>query len=1164
MRFLQKIGKSLLIPISCMPICGILMGIGYLLCPAGMQGGDIVGVAAKIGFFLITAGGAVINHMPLLFAIGVGIGMSDGEGNGGLAALVSWLMMTTLLSEATISAVIPSFAQKDTILLALSKIENPFIGILAGLIGALCVKHFKNVRLPSWLSFFSGKRLGIIISGVVSIIVSAILAVLWPLLFLGLVKFGKLIANMGIFGSAVYATLNRLLIPFGLHHALNNVFWFDTVGLGDLTAFWAGKTSADVSWSVGMYMSGFFPSMMFGIPAAALAMRHCAKKKDKRVFAMLFSSALTAFVCGVTEPFEFSFMFASPLLYTVYCVLFGVFTFIANSLGFRAGFSFSAGIIDLIFSASLPAAQKTLLIIPLGIAAFAVYYFVFWLLIKKLDLKTPGREDPSAAESENAPYTELAVSGEMSRAEGILKGLGGKENIVSVSNCATRLRVEVKDNTLCNDEIIKKAGAVNVMKLGHNSVQVVIGMDVEFVADDVNRLLKCEVPNEKSGANSESLVGKVGNGGICVGKVFLMPEKPVPEKKKIKNKALELERFKKALSDVKSDLLGRAKDTGGESANILEAQSLMLDDESFCETVKTKIQSGINAEYAVFEAGIEMAKSFEAMSDDYMKSRALDVRNIAEKLYLSLMGEENGAQVLENPCIVVAEDLTPEQLIGMDKAKMLGLITRKGSANSHTSILAGNYGIPYLYGVEFDRARVEKSELAALDTEDGIFILSPDSETQRRINDKKETAEALLSAADEYSGSIKVCANISSPLDMTDVISASADGIGLFRTEFLYMNRETLPDEEEQFTAYKTVLEGMNGGEVIIRTMDIGADKKTECIKLHDEENPALGKRAIRICLEDTELFRTQLRALLRAATYGNLSVMYPMITSAEEIDAIGEQLKIAASELDQRNEKYKIPSQGIMIETPAAALISDTLAEKVDFFSIGTNDLCQYTLALDRQSEGLERFYRPGHEAVLHLISLTAENAHKKGIKVGICGEMGGNPEFIPLLADMGIDELSMSPKKIRKAKSMLATLAPKTATPVPEADGYIGFEEIGAPADGTLVPMEKIPDEAFSSGVLGKCIGVIPDNGNIYAPCDGTVTTVAKTFHAVGIHSDSGHDVLVHVGINTVTLGGKGFSLKVKVGDRVSKNDLIMTADIDLIKNSGLDTTVITAVTE
>lgn len=511
MRFLQKIGKSLLIPISCMPICGILMGIGYLLCPAGMQGGDIVGVAAKIGFFLITAGGAVINHMPVLFAIGVGIGMSDGEGIGGLAALVSWLMMITLLSEKTVSAVFPSLAQEETILLALSKIENPFIGILAGLIGAFCVKYFKNVRLPAWLSFFSGKRLGIIVSGVVSIIVSLILFVLWPLLFSGLVRFGKLIADMGIFGSAVYATLNRLLVPFGLHHALNNVFWFDTVGLGDITAFWAGKTSADVSWSVGMYMSGFFPSMMFGIPAAALAMHQCAKKKEKRVSATLFSSALTSFVCGVTEPFEFLFMFASPLLYVVYCVLFGIFTWIANAVGFRAGFSFSAGIIDLIFSASLPAAQKTLLIIPLGIAAFAVYYFVFLLLIKKLNLKTPGCGDASDTESEDAPRPDSAVSEDMSRAAGIIRGLGGKENIVSVSHCATRLRVEVRDNSLCDEGVIKKAGAVAVMKMGHTSVQVVIGMDVEFVAEDVNRLLKCGGPDQENTENFAGFGEKAGN-----------------------------------------------------------------------------------------------------------------------------------------------------------------------------------------------------------------------------------------------------------------------------------------------------------------------------------------------------------------------------------------------------------------------------------------------------------------------------------------------------------------------------------------------------------------------------------------------------------------------------------------------------------------------------
>ena len=487
MKYLQKMGRSLLIPVACLPICGILMGVGYLLCPAGMQGGEIIGFAGKLGYFLCTAGGAVINHMPILFAIGMGVGMADGEGNGALAALVSWLMITTLLSGDTVATIFPQIAERETVMLALSKIDNPFIGILSGLIGAECIKKFKNTRLPPWLSFFSGKRLGIIMAGLVSIAVSAVLVVAWPLLFSALVFVGRKIADMGYFGSALYATLNRLLIPFGLHHALNNVFWFDTVGIGDLTAFWAGKTSEQVGWSLGMYMSGFFPSMMFGIPAAALAMRRSFKHENRQAAGMLTSSAVSALLCGVTEPFEFLFMFLSPALYVVYSLLFGVFTYIANVIGFRAGFSFSGGLIDLIFSASLPAAQKTLLILPLGAAAFAVYYAVFRLFITKFDLKTPGREDDIA----EAPAAEelSGASREEARAAGIIAGLGGGENIVSVSHCATRLRVEVKDTALCRDANIKKAGSAGVMKLGASAVQVIIGLDVEFVAEEIQRQL---------------------------------------------------------------------------------------------------------------------------------------------------------------------------------------------------------------------------------------------------------------------------------------------------------------------------------------------------------------------------------------------------------------------------------------------------------------------------------------------------------------------------------------------------------------------------------------------------------------------------------------------------------------------------------------------------
>ena len=489
MKFLQKLGKALMLPVAVLPICGVLMGIGYLLCPATMQGGDISGAANLIGLFLVKAGGALIDNMAILFAIGVGVGMSEkNDGTGGIAALASWLMMTTLLSTGVVSTIMPSIADSATKTLAFNKIANPFIGILAGVIGSLCYNKFKDTKLPDWLAFFSGKRCVAIVAGVVSILVSAVLLFVWPLLFGALVALGDGVAKLGIVGAGIYAFLNRLLIPTGLHHALNNVFWFDTIGLGDLQHFWAGETSADVSWSLGMYMSGFFPCMMFGIPGAALAMVKCAKPEKKTAaIGLLLSAAICSFICGVTEPFEFAFMFLAPGLYVIYALLYGVFTMVTVALGFRAGFSFSAGAMDLLFSASLPAAAKTWLIIPLGIAAFLVFYFVFLFAIKKFDLKTPGREDDDL---EAEKKVELASDDYTAIAKQILEGCGGKDNITSIDNCVTRLRLEVKDMTAVNDKAIKAAGVAGVIKPGKTSVQVIVGTKVQFVADAFSKL--CE------------------------------------------------------------------------------------------------------------------------------------------------------------------------------------------------------------------------------------------------------------------------------------------------------------------------------------------------------------------------------------------------------------------------------------------------------------------------------------------------------------------------------------------------------------------------------------------------------------------------------------------------------------------------------------------------
>ena len=488
MKFLQKLGKSLMLPVAVLPICGLLMGIGYALCPSTMQGGSVEGLAQIIGFLLVKAGGALIDNMQILFVIGVAVGMADEpDGTPALAGLASWLMIQQLLSTGVVSTIMPNVVDGTTEFLAFSKISNPFIGILCGLIGAFSYNRFKNMQLPDFLAFFSGKRFVAMAAAVISIVASVILLFVWPFVFGALVALGKGIAGMDAIGAGLYAFFNRLLIPIGMHHALNNVFWFDTIGLGDLTNFWAGKTSADVSWSLGMYMSGFFPCMMFGVPAAAAAMIATAKNK-KAAAGLLISTAVCAFVCGVTEPFEFSFMFVAFPLYVVYAALYGIFTVITYYTGFRAGFSFSAGATDLLFSSQLPAANNIWMIIPLGIGAAIVFFVVFYALIKAFDFKTPGRED----EDENTDAEKkivLANNNFTQVAAGVLAAVGGKENVKNVEYCATRLRFEIKDYTAVDEKAVKAAGAAGVVRPSKNACQVIIGTKVQFVYDELKKML---------------------------------------------------------------------------------------------------------------------------------------------------------------------------------------------------------------------------------------------------------------------------------------------------------------------------------------------------------------------------------------------------------------------------------------------------------------------------------------------------------------------------------------------------------------------------------------------------------------------------------------------------------------------------------------------------
>ena len=476
MKYLQRIGKSLMLPVAALPVASILMGIGYWIDPTGWGANNIAAA------FLLKAGGALIDNMAILFAIGVAVGMSDdNEGTAGLAGLVSWLVITTVLSTGAVAM----FKGIDVseVPAAFSKIQTQFIGIVAGLIGASCYNKFKGTKLPDALGFFSGRRSVAIMTALASLVVSLILFFVWPVVYNALVSFGEAIVSTGAIGSGIYAFFNRLLIPFGLHHALNSVFWFDVAGINDLGNFWAGTGTQGVT---GMYMTGFFPVMMFGLPAGALAMYHTAKSnKKKAVYGLLLAGALSAFFTGVTEPLEFSFMFLAPGLYVVHALLTGISAVVCTLLPVRSGFNFSAGFVDWFLSFKAPMAENPWLIIPIGIVFAIIYYIVFRIVITKFNLKTPGREDDDE-------FTEnTAISGDMNElAKAYIEALGGRDNILTVDNCVTRLRLNVKDNSVVTDKKLTALGARGVMRPGKGSIQVIVGTNVQFVADAVKAELK--------------------------------------------------------------------------------------------------------------------------------------------------------------------------------------------------------------------------------------------------------------------------------------------------------------------------------------------------------------------------------------------------------------------------------------------------------------------------------------------------------------------------------------------------------------------------------------------------------------------------------------------------------------------------------------------------
>ena len=481
MKKLQKLGKSLMLPVACLPVAGILMGIGYALSPSTMQGGDFSGALAMIGLFLVKAGGALIDILTMVFAFGVAVGMSvDLDCTSALSGVVSLLMIHQVMNPAFVSII--KGVEADA---AFSKVNNQFIGIVAGIIGAMCYNKFKSTKLPDALSFFSGKRCVAIVTAVVSIVAALVLFFVWPIVYNALVWVGESIMGLGAVGVGIYTFLNRLLIPVGLHHALNSVFWFDVAGINDLGNFWAGT---GVAGQTGMYMTGFFPFMMFGLPAACLAMYHTAKPNKKKIaYGLLFAAAICSFVSGVTEPIEFSFMFLAPGLYVVHALLAGISGAITVMFPVRAGFSFSGGVVDLVLSSFTPLAQNTWMIIPIGIVVAIVYYFVFRVVITKFNLKTPGREDD---DDEDETKVVLANNDFTAVAAQILEGLGGKDNVVSLDNCITRLRLEVKDYTAVDEKKIKAAGVAGVMRPSKTSVQVIVGTKVQFVADEMAKMLK--------------------------------------------------------------------------------------------------------------------------------------------------------------------------------------------------------------------------------------------------------------------------------------------------------------------------------------------------------------------------------------------------------------------------------------------------------------------------------------------------------------------------------------------------------------------------------------------------------------------------------------------------------------------------------------------------
>lgn len=685
---------------------------------------------------------------------------------------------------------------------------------------------------------------------------------------------------------------------------------------------------------------------------------------------------------------------------------------------------------------------------------------------------------------------------------------------------------------------------------------------------------------------------RIAQKGFYAGPVHFIHSIEKTETKQTTDPEVELRRLRQGAAQLSRYMKDEKKKNADETEKEIRGiVSSILEDPVFLSEAESEIRErSLTAEAAVEASAEQLAAAFERLHSAYIGARGEDIRSAAQQLISVLSGDGNKPESL---CALCARQIGPAQLLSVDKTLLGGILTEKGSANSHVSILAGSLSIPYLYGNGEAVQAAESGTFIILNGETGEVTIDPEEEIKkaalrRMVESRREKEEpvthgnhgkCLEGEQEEKSGKepeeigvcrTKVYANIAGTQDIPALLSSGADGVGLFRTEFLFLGKEEPPTEEEQFSAYRSVLEAMDGKEVIIRTMDLGSDKKVSWLPFPEEINPALGLRGLRVSLAHRDLFLTQLRALLRAAVYGNMKVMFPMIASEWEMDEIFAMVEETERMLEKEGTAFARPVLGIMVETPAAAICAGTLAKKAGFFSIGTNDLTQYTLAIDREAVGLEQYFDPQHQAVFEMIKMTVNGGHSQGIPTGVCGQLAADPKAIGRLIELGVDELSVPVGRVKEVKKQVLLeekeLEKQTAGNETVNDQFAedaaDLFDLTAAADGELIPMEEIPDPAFSDSSLGNCYGILPENGQVYAPVAGVISHIANTAHAVTIDSTDGRSVLVHVGINTVNLDGNPFRLHVQEGDRVQQDQLLLEADLEEIQKGGCSTMIIVAV--